>query len=127
MITELPESSGPNIGFLVKGKLTYADFKENLIPVMDAAIKSHGKIRILFQIEDVEGMTAHGAWDDIMTWPKLRFAERMGLVSNDEKNKDGNVTETEYSRKFFIIFSKITHIDVRDYSRHKSCRKPGNG
>jgi len=34
---------------------------------MDEAIKSHGKIRILFQMEDVEGITAHGAWHDIMT------------------------------------------------------------
>ena len=69
--------------FLIKGKLSDDDFKEHLIPVMDETIKSHGKIRILFQMEDVEGITTHGVWDDIITWPKLRFAERMGFVTDE--------------------------------------------
>ena len=105
MITELPESSGANIGFLIKGKLTDDDYKQHLIPAMEEAINAHEKIRILFQIEKIEGITVHGAWDDFMIWPKLQSAERMAILIDENGS--------EFTAKFIQLYSNITHIEVK--------------
>lgn len=61
MITQLPESSGGTIGFLVHGKLTDEDYQNVLIPVMEEAIKTRQKIRLLLQMENFLGWTPRGA------------------------------------------------------------------
>ncbi|MCA9025372.1 MAG: STAS/SEC14 domain-containing protein [Planctomycetaceae bacterium] len=46
------------------GKLTKEAY-ERFVPITEAKIKEHGKIRILFIMNDFHGWTASAAWEDI--------------------------------------------------------------
>lgn len=105
MITKLPESSGNAIGFLIKGKLADEDYKNGLIPPLDEAITANQKIRILFQMENFSGWTAHGAWDDFISWPKVRSCERMAVVVDEDWH--------EFMSWLFTAYAKVTHIDIK--------------
>jgi hypothetical protein len=64
MIEQLPTSSENVLGFKLSGKLHDADYK-NFVPVIDAAVAKHGKVRILAQFHDFQGWDLHALWDDI--------------------------------------------------------------
>lgn len=70
------------IGFLLRGRLTEADYTEVLLPALNAAIERHEEIRLLLQVEQFEGWTAGGAWEDLKNFPKMRNFERMAVVSD---------------------------------------------
>jgi hypothetical protein len=47
------------------GKLTGEDYEKVLVPAIEAKLKTHKKIRLLFQLDrDYSGITAEAAWDD---------------------------------------------------------------
>ena len=48
----------------VTGKLRRADYDE-LIPLLEAQIERHGKIRVLFQMIDFHGWDLAGFWADL--------------------------------------------------------------
>jgi hypothetical protein len=48
----------------VTGKLTKGDY-QLLVPETEAAIRRHGKIRILFIMRDFHGWSAGALWEDI--------------------------------------------------------------
>lgn len=65
MIEVLPESHGNVLGIRGLGKLTDSDYKEVLIPRLQAVIDEHGKARCLFTMgEDFHGWDLEAAWDD---------------------------------------------------------------
>jgi SpoIIAA-like len=64
MIEQLPSSSESVLGFKLSGTLHDADYK-NFVPVIDAALAKHGKVRILAQLHDFQGWDLHALWDDI--------------------------------------------------------------
>ena len=109
MITQLPESSGGAIGFLIRGKLTDEDYRETLIPVLEDAIKSEKKIGLLFQMEDFEGWTAHGAWDDLISWPKFRSVDRLAILIDENWH--------ELVSWLFTVFAKVTGIEIRFFEK----------
>jgi len=111
MITRLSESSGGTVGFLVHGKLTDEDYRKVLIPVVEEAIKTRQKIRLLFQMENFLGWTAHGAWDDFINWPKFRSVERMAVVIDE--NWD------EFTSWLFKVFASLTHIEIRFFRKER--------
>ncbi|PKL57756.1 MAG: STAS/SEC14 domain-containing protein [Methanomicrobiales archaeon HGW-Methanomicrobiales-5] len=105
MITLLPESSGNVIGFLIQGKLADEDYQQGLIPPLEEAIKAHQKIRLLFQMDNFGGWTAHGAWDDFINWPKFMSVERMAVVVDQNWH--------EFMTWLFQIASALTHMEIR--------------
>lgn len=47
------------------GKVTGSDYEQVLIPAIEAKLKIHKKIRLLYQLgEDFHGFTALAIWDD---------------------------------------------------------------
>ena len=64
MIEQLPLGSPKILGFKLSGKLHDADY-QNFVPVIDAAVAQHGKIRLLAQFHDFHGWDARALWDDI--------------------------------------------------------------
>ena len=60
------ETAPPGIvAFSAEGKITDSDYKSVLIPAVDAAVKAHGKARILIRFgPEFEGYTAHAMLDD---------------------------------------------------------------
>jgi len=109
MITQLSESSGGNIGFLIQGKLTDEDYREILIPVLEEAIESREKIGLLFQMEHFEGWTAHGAWEDCINWPKFRSVERLALLVDENWH--------ELVSWLFTVFATITGIEIKFFEK----------
>jgi SpoIIAA-like len=82
MIQIMPESEGKVIGLKTSGKLTDQDYKEVLIPRLEALINQYGKIRLLCLIgEDFAGMEAGAMWDDAKFFmAHTRDFEKMVLV-----------------------------------------------
>ena len=64
MIEALPNSEGANLGFKLSGKLHDEDYK-HFVPIVEAAVKVHGKVRMLAQFEDFHGWDLKALWDDI--------------------------------------------------------------
>lgn len=65
MIQILPESEGNTLAIRAIDKLTDADYKEVLIPRLEAIIKEKGKAKFLFDLgEEFHGFEAAALWDD---------------------------------------------------------------
>lgn len=80
MITISPESKGNILVLSATGKLTDKDYKEVLIPRLEAIIRSHGKARLLLDMGDeFHGWEAAAAWDDA----------RFGLAHRNDFEKMG--------------------------------------
>jgi hypothetical protein len=63
MIENIPSGSNTILAFKMSGKLHDDDYK-HFTPVIEAAVKAHGKIRILAQFHDFHGWGMHALWDD---------------------------------------------------------------
>jgi hypothetical protein len=101
----LPESSGKVIGFRIRGKLTEEDYTEVLIPIIEEGIKEYSKIRLLLQVENFQGWTPGGAWEDLKNWPKFRSFERMALV--------GDESWDDFMTWMLQVFAVFTHTKLR--------------
>jgi hypothetical protein len=65
MIEFMSESSGNVVGIRATGKLTDADYKQTLIPRIESLFGEHGKVSVLFYMdESFEGWDLDAAWDD---------------------------------------------------------------
>ena len=64
MIERLDRSSGTVLGFRISGQLHDADY-EHFVPVLDAAIREHGQVRLLAWLDDFQGWDAAALWDDV--------------------------------------------------------------
>lgn len=64
MIEQIPLDSDQAVGFKMSGKLHDEDYK-TFVPLVDAAIAKHGKVRMLAQFHDFHGWDLHALWDDI--------------------------------------------------------------
>jgi len=64
MIKPLPETDGHLLGFEMSGKLHDEDYQQ-FVPLLEAAIKQHGKVRLLAHFHDFHGWDAKALWDDI--------------------------------------------------------------
>ncbi|KAF1074256.1 STAS/SEC14 domain-containing protein [Methanogenium sp. MK-MG] len=111
MITLLPDSSDGVIGFLIDGQLTDEDYRQGLLPPVEEAIKTQEKIRLLFQMKNFEGWTAHGAWDDFMNWPKFRSVERMAVLVDENWH--------EFTSWLFRVYATITGIEIRFFKNNQ--------
>ncbi len=64
MIEKLSRSSGNVLGFKMSEKLHDEDYK-TFVPIVDAAVAEHGKVRLLAWLHDFHGWDLHALWDDI--------------------------------------------------------------
>src|SRR5262245_6980996 len=64
MIEQLPMSSDQVLGFKLSGKLHDEDYK-TFVPVIDAALAKHAKVRLLAQFHDFHCWYIKALWDDI--------------------------------------------------------------
>ena len=74
------ETSGDLIEVRVHGKLTKETYEE-LVPVFEAGIREHGKVRVLFVMHDFHGWTAGALWEDLKFDLKhFRDIRRLAIV-----------------------------------------------
>ncbi len=65
MIGFLPESAGNLIGIRATGTLTSADYEKVFIPRLEKMFAEHGRLRILFYMDEgFTGWDLSAAWDD---------------------------------------------------------------
>src|SRR5260370_29990505 len=97
MLTFLDSSSGNVLAVKASGKLTHADYQQ-MVPKVEALIQEHGKVRMLFELEDCKGWNPRAAWDDL----KFSFKhggdfERCGVVGEKKWQK----WMTQLAKPFF--------------------------
>jgi hypothetical protein len=64
MIEQLQSGSSRIVAVKLRGRLHDADYRA-FVPILDAAVASQGKVRLLAQFEDFHGWDLHAAWDDL--------------------------------------------------------------
>lgn len=65
MIEFMDESTGKFVGIRASGTLTDADYKDVLIPKLEALFAKHGKLDVLLHLDDdFVGWDAGAVWDD---------------------------------------------------------------
>jgi len=66
MLTFLNDRSDPILGVRASGRLTRADYQQ-LILKLEWLMRAHGKVRMLFDLEDCQG------WEDGDVWESLKL------------------------------------------------------
>jgi hypothetical protein len=64
MIEQFQTGSDQVLGFRLSGKLHDEDY-QHFVPVIDAGVARHGKVRLLALFHDFHGWDLHALWDDV--------------------------------------------------------------
>jgi hypothetical protein len=75
MVEVLPESNGNILVLRARGLLTHQDYRNVIIPRLEAMIRDHGKVRFL--LDNFQGWRAVAFWDDA----------RFGLIHRNDFEK----------------------------------------
>jgi hypothetical protein len=87
MIQQLDRGTGKILGFKMTGKLHDEDYK-HLVPIVEDAMKAHGKVRLLAHFEDFHGWDLHALWDDTKFATRhCADVERVALVGDKQWEK----------------------------------------
>ena len=85
MLQLLQPTTGNLVSIGASGTVTAEDYEKVLIPEIEETLKSHDKVRVLFQLEPGAGFTAGALWDDTKFGLSHFFAfEKLALVSDTE-------------------------------------------
>jgi hypothetical protein len=106
MIEPLPSQWPKVLAFRLSGKLHHEDY-QHFVPTVEAAVKQHGKIRILSQFHDFHGWDLHAVWDDtVFSTKECHHIERIAMV--------GDAKWEEWMARFCQPFTKgtIRYFDV---------------
>ncbi len=86
-----PELDGKILNVRVSGKLVKEDY-ERFMPEFRKLIERHGKLRVLFRMDDFHGWTAGALWEDIKVDVKhFRDVERIAMVGDKAWEKGMSV------------------------------------
>lgn len=103
-ITDLPDSV---LGFKASGELTGDDYRDVLIPAVEAALTKQEKIRLLYVLGDeVTGFSAGAAWQD----------SKVGLGHVTKWEKVAVVSDKEWLRHSVNIFGYLIPGEIKAYS-----------
>lgn len=86
MIEVMPESQGKVFGVKMSGKITAREYEDVIIPGLEAVFKEHGKIRLMYLVdESFQGAEAGAMWDDTKLGLKHRKDfEKLALVGGSK-------------------------------------------
>ena len=105
MIERIEDMPAGTIGFSASGKLTRADYKDVLEPVLRDAAEG-GEIRMVFEIKDFKGLEPSAWYQDIKTGLGL------GLGHHSAWKRSAIVTDIDWLCKAFEFFSWVTPGEV---------------
>lgn len=74
------------VGFEAVGEVSSDDYKDVLIPAVEAALQAGGRVRFLYVLgERFEGMRPGAMWEDTkLGFEHMRAWERMAVVTDSE-------------------------------------------
>jgi len=88
MVTMTASEESNVLTVKVSGKLSKEDYRE-FVPRVEEQIRKHGKIRVLFEMDDFQGWEAGALWADIKFDLKhFKDIERLAFVG-DKKWESG--------------------------------------
>ena len=81
MLTGLPDNV---IGFSAHGKVTSDDYEAQIVPAVEAALKQHDKLRLLYHLgPEFDGFEAGAVWEDAKVGlSHLAAWERIAMVTD---------------------------------------------
>jgi hypothetical protein len=84
MIEQLTGFSDNVVAFVCKGRVSKEDYDSVLVPAVTKALKTHGKLRIYYEIaEDFTGIDPGAMWEDFKVGMEhLTRWERMAVVTD---------------------------------------------
>jgi hypothetical protein len=106
------EQEGRILEVHVSGKLTKEDY-ELFVPEVEQAIGRHGKIRVLFDMEDFHGWKAGALWEDV----------KFGLHHFKEIERLAIIGEKAWEHGMAAFCKPFTTAEVRYFER--SAAEPG--
>ena len=66
MLEVMPESTGKILWLRAADRLTDRDYREVFIPRLEAVVREHGRVRVLFHLApDFQGWTPGALWEDL--------------------------------------------------------------
>ena len=81
MLEIMPESQENILGVKATGKLTSQEFQEVLVPRLQAIIQKHGRVRVLFSLdEDFQGWDMEALQQDGFGRQILKAFQRIAVV-----------------------------------------------
>lgn len=97
MMQLIPDLPANVIGLIASGHITAEDYERVAIPAVEAALKTHDRIRMLYQVpSDFDGFAPGAVWDDI----------KMGMGHFTAWEKIAVVTDVDWIRastRFFAV------------------------
>lgn len=104
MIKQLTNMPAGVIGFEANGKLHAEDYRDVLLPAVEAAA-ANGEVRIVIVIAEFDGLSAGGLWQDLkMGVEHLRGWRRIALV-----------TDIEWMTQMTAMFGWMTPGEVKHF------------
>lgn len=103
-ISDLPDSV---VGIRASGEVTGDDYRNVLIPAVEAALEGDKQLRLLYLIEDdVSGFSAGAAWQDT----------KVGLGHYSRWDKVAVVTNREWLRHSVDIFGYLIPGEIKAFT-----------
>lgn len=84
MIERIPNLPGQVVGVVASGQVTASDYETVVIPAIESALETYGRVRILYQLGPaVTGFTSGAMWDDMkLGMAHLKSWERIAVVTD---------------------------------------------
>lgn len=84
MITLLPNLPDNTIGITASGRVSGGDYEDVLVPAVEAALKKHKKLRLIYELDsDFTGFAPGALWDDMkLGMTHLSAWERVAVVTD---------------------------------------------
>jgi SpoIIAA-like len=107
MVEVIPDMPPGTLGFRVSGRLTREDYVSVLVPPLRDAIRAGERLRALYAIGPELHMEPAAVWEDL----KAEF--EMGIKHRDAWERIAVVTDVDWLRRGFELFSWMVPGDMR--------------
>lgn len=86
MITLIDDLPTGVVGLRAEGQVTKDDYERQVMPAVEAAIREHGRVRLLYVLgADLGGFSFGAMWDDAkLGVSNLRAWERIAIVAGPD-------------------------------------------
>lgn len=107
MLERIADVSAPVVGIRASGEVKAEDYKDVLIPAVEAALEGGHKVRLLFVFgSDVTGLSAGAAWHDA----------KVGLGHYNRWEKVAVVSDKDWLRHSVDIFGYLIPGEVKAFN-----------
>lgn len=121
MSAELEEQNGGRVLEVhVSGRLTHKDYSK-FVPAFERLVKQHGKLRVLFDMQDFHGWELSALWDDVrFDLSHFRDIDRLAMVGDKMWEKGMSVFCRPFTTARIRCFDRSALQDARDWLNAKA-------